>query len=176
VRCFILSSHYRSPLNYSDENLEEARAALQRLYTCLRDAGSPVEGDRDPGYEQRFRAAMSDDFNTREALAVLFDLSREINRAREQRQDVISRRLAATLRQLAGRLGLLQAEPEAYLRAARGSAGQGPSDGEIESLVAAREKARARRDWAEADQLRDRLAGMGVVLEDGPTGTRWRRS
>ncbi|MGD2074069.1 MAG: cysteine--tRNA ligase [Gammaproteobacteria bacterium] len=176
VRYFILSSHYRSPLSYSDENLEEARAALQRLYTCLRDAGASAGGAPDPDYERRFRTAMNDDFNTREALAVLFDLSREINRAREQRQPAVSARLAATLKQLAGRLGLLQAEPEAYLRAAPASGAQGPTDAEIETLVAERETARARRDWAEADQLRARLAAMGVVLEDAPTGTRWRRS
>jgi cysteinyl-tRNA synthetase len=176
VRCFILSSHYRSPLNYTEENLEEARSALQRLYTCLRDAGPAPDGDPEPSYEQRFRDAMNDDFNTREALAVLFELSRDINRSRDRSEAATVTHLATTLKVLAGRLGLLQAEPDSYLRAAPGTAGAGASDAQIETLVAGRERARAQRDWAEADRLRARLTEMGVSLEDAPDGTRWRRS
>jgi cysteinyl-tRNA synthetase len=174
IRYFILSSHYRSPLNYSDENLDKARGALQRLYTALRDC-EPAEGSElEAGYEQRFRAAMNDDFNTPEALAVLFELTRAMNRAREQR-DGEAARLANTLKALAGRLGILESDPETYLRSGHSDSQQGPSDQEIDVLIARREQARADRDWAEADRIRDQLSEMGVVLEDGSGGTLWRR-
>ena len=176
VRYFILSSHYRSPLNYSDDNLDNARGALQRLYTALRDAGTAPGVDPQPEVDARFRAAMDDDFNTPEALAVLFELARDINRAREQRQAELAGRLAGALRNLGGRLGLLQADPESYLRGQQGAARQGPTDDEIDALVAQRDAARADRNWAEADRLRDQLTALGVMLEDGPAGTRWRRS
>jgi len=174
IRYFILSSHYRSPLNYSDENLDKARGALQRLYTALRDC-EPAEGSElEAGYEQRFRAAMNDDFNTPEALAVLFELTRAMNRAREQ-GDGEAARLANTLRALAGRLGILQSDPETYLRSGHSDSQQGPSDQEIDALIARREQARSDRDWKEADRIRDQLTEMGVVLEDGSGGTLWRR-
>jgi len=175
VRYFILSSHYRSPLNYSDDNLDKARAALQRLYTALRDAGAVPGVDPEPEIEARFQAAMDDDFNTPEALAVLFELAREINRAREHQQAELASRLAGTLRTLGGRLGLLQAQPESYLRGHHGATRQGPADDEIDALVAQRDAARANRDWVEADRLRDQLNALGVTLEDGAAGTRWRR-
>jgi len=176
VRYFILSSHYRSPLNYSDDNLDKARAALQRLYTALRDAGAAPGVDAQPEIDARFRAAMNDDFNTPEALALLFELARDINRAREQQQPELASRLAGALRTLGGRLGLLQANPEAYLRGQHGAARHGPADDEIDALVAQRDAARANRNWAEADRLRDQLTELGVLLEDGAAGTRWRRS
>jgi len=176
VRYFILASHYRSPLNYSDDNLDQARAALQRLYTALRDAGSVPDVDPPPEVNARFRTAMDDDFNTPEALAVLFELARDINRAREQRQPELASQLAGALRSLGERLGLLGADPGSYLRGKHGAAQQGPSDHDIDALVAQRDAARASRNWAEADRLRDQLAEMGVVLEDGAAGTRWRRS
>ena len=176
VRYFILSSHYRSPLNYSDDNLDKARGALQRLYTALRDAGTAPGVDPQPEVDVRFRAAMDDDFNTPEALAVLFELARDINRAREQGQTELAGRLAGALRTLGGRLGLLQADPESYLRGQPGAARQGPTDDEIDALVSQRDAARAGRNWAEADRLRDQLTALGVMLEDGPAGTRWRRS
>ncbi len=176
VRYFILSSHYRSPLNYSDDNLDQARGALQRLYTALRDAGTAPGVDPQPELDTRFRTAMDDDFNTPEALAVLFELARDINRAREQQQAELASRLAGALRTLGGRLGLLQADPEAYLRGQHGAAQHGPADDEIDALVAQRDAARANRDWAEADRLRDQLTALGVMLEDGAAGTRWRRS
>ena len=178
VRYFILSSHYRSPLNYSNDNLDKARGSLQRLYTALRDAGPvPEERAPDPEVEARFVAAMDDDFNTPEALAVLFELARDINRAREQRQQERASQLAGALRNIGARLGLLQAEPEAYLRGRHGGvAGQGAADAEIDALVAQREAARAARNWAEADRLRDQLNALGITLEDAAGGTRWRRS
>ena len=174
IRYFILSSHYRSPLNYSDENLDKARGALQRLYTALRDCEAAEASELEAGYEQRFCAAMNDDFNTPEALAVLFELTRAMNRAREQR-DGEAARLANTLKALAGRLGILESDPETYLRSGHSDSQQGPSDQEIDVLIARREQARADRDWAEADRIRDQLSEMGVVLEDGSGGTLWRR-
>ena len=174
IRYFILSSHYRSPLHYSDDNLDQARGALQRLYTALR--GSAVNDDAalDADYEERFRAAMNDDFNTPEALAVLFDLARALNRAREQDSSDIAR-LANTLSKLAGRLGILQEDPETYLRGRQEAGAEGPSDADIEALIARREQARTDRDWGEADRIRDELTGMGVVLEDAAGSTQWRR-
>jgi cysteinyl-tRNA synthetase len=174
VRYFILSSHYRSPLNYSDDNLNKARGALQRLYTALRDTRAADDAVPDSAYEQRFRAAMDDDFNTPEALAVLFDLTRAINRAREQ--DVAeAARLAATLRVLGARLGILQADPEVYLRGHQGGEDAGPDDTVIDALVAQRDQARADRNWGEADRIRDQLTALGIILEDAPGGTLWRR-
>jgi len=174
IRYFILSSHYRSPLHYSDDNLDQARGALQRLYTALR--GSAVNDDTalDASYEERFRVAMNDDFNTPEALAVLFDLARALNRAREQDSSDIAC-LANTLSKLAGRLGILQADPESYLRSRQETGAEGPSDADIEALIARREQARTDRDWGEADRIRDELTGLGIVLEDGGGGTQWRR-
>jgi cysteinyl-tRNA synthetase len=174
VRYFILTSHYRSPLHYSDDNLDKARGALQRLYTALRDCS--VEGPVvDAAYEERFMSAMNDDFNTPEALAVLFDLTRAMNRAREQ-GDAAAGQLAFTLKTLAGHLGILQSDPEPYLRSGHAINVEGSSDAEIDALVARRDKARADKDWSEADRLRDQLAGLGIELEDAASGTQWRRS
>ena len=171
VRCFMLSSHYRSPLNYADGHLQQADSSVRRLYTALRGLGAtPAMPDED--WLARFRSAMDDDFNTPEAISVLFDLAHEINRARETAPDR-ARALAGTLRALGGVLGLLNADPDAWLRG--GSAGEGSDDDAIESMIAERTEARARRDWAEADRLRDVLAAAGVVLEDGAQGTIWRR-
>ena len=174
VRCFILASHYRSPLNYSDDNLDKARAALTRLYTALRGVtpGEPLE---DSEYPRRFAAAMDDDFNTAEALAVLFELARELNRAREAGGEEAAR-LAATLVRLGDRLGILQADPDQYLRGQPGEAGTGLDDAAIEARIQARLDARARRDWAEADRIRDELQAAGIQLEDGAGTTRWRRA
>ena len=173
VRYFILASHYRSPLNYSDDNLDKARGALQRLYTALRDTDSDTRAEPFAGYIERFDAAMNDDFNTPEALAVLFELARAINRSRDAQDDRLDG-LVATLRLLAGRLGLLQSDPEVYLR---GETVQGETtdDALIDDLVARRQAARERRDWAEADRLREQLTEMGIELEDAADGTRWRR-
>ncbi len=175
IRYFILSSHYRSPLNYSDANLDKARGALQRLYTALRDSEVAEESELEAGYEQRFREAMNDDFNTPEALAVLFELTRAMNRAREHNGDVSAAVLANTLRVLGGRLGILQLNAEGYLRGHHGQSETGPSDDEIETLIARRDKARADKDWAEADRIRDQLTQLGIVLEDSGGGTLWRR-
>ena len=181
VRCFMLSSHYRSPLNYSEDHLRQADASVRRLYTALRGLdGSPIEPDAiepDADWLARFRAAMDDDFNTPEAISVLFDLAHEVNRAREPEPDR-ARALAGTLRALGAVLGLLGADADTWLRG--GAAGEGPDDGpddgEIEAMIAQRAEARARKDWGEADRLRDELAAAGIVLEDGARGTVWRRA
>ncbi len=171
IRYFILTSHYRSPLNYSDQHLDGARAALDRLYTSLRGLATQ-DGAPDPAYVTRFNEAMDDDFNTPEALAVLFDLAREVNRAREEDPEE-ALRLATTLKQLGGILGLLQDDPERYLHSLSGS---GPDTGQIEALIAQRNAARAGKNWAEADRIRDELTAQSIVLEDGPEGTTWRRA
>ncbi len=170
IRFFILTSHYRSPLDFSERSLAQARAALTRLYTTLRGLPEADEGEEGEIWRRRFEAAMDDDLNTPEALAVLFELAKEINRLGDQ-DPARATRLAATLKKLGGVLGLLSQDPEHFLRG--GEAGL--SDEEIERLIEEREQARKRRDWATADRIRDQLKARGIVLEDTPQGTLWRR-
>jgi cysteinyl-tRNA synthetase len=170
VRYFLMSGHYRSQLNYSDENLNQGRAALERLYTALR--GLPVVAAAGgESFVERFRAAMDDDFNTPEAYSVLFDLAREVNRLKsEGAADAPA--LAARLRELGGVLGLLEQDPEAFFQ---GGAETDSEVAEIEALIKARNDARAAKDWPAADAARNRLTEMSIVLEDGAQGTSWRR-
>ena len=173
IRYFIVSSHYRSPLNYSEEQLDNARSALQRLYAALLDtklAKLPQDND----YQKRFEAALDDDFNTANAVAVLFDLVREINRSKREQQER-QHELASLLRHLGGLLGLLQADAEEFLKSRPGQSA-GLSDTAIEDLISARLQARADKDWASADRIRDELSEAGIVIEDGNDGTRWRRA
>ena len=172
VRYFILTSHYRSPLNYSTENLNNARTALERFYTALRDVESSDAEECLDDYEARFTAAMNDDFNTPEALSVLFDLARELNREKDAGGQQAAA-LASTLKQLAQVLGILQDHPESFLR--QGSDASGLSDEMIDDLIEKRNAARANKDWAEADRIRDELTNNGIVLEDSSGVTRWRR-
>lgn len=162
VRFFILSSHYRSPLNYSNESLDDATAGLTRLYTSLRDV-EIIQAEIDTEYKIRFEEAMNDDFNTPVALAVLFDVARELNKTK-------STVLASTLKLLASVLGLLQDNPEAFLK------GESDDDFEIEAQIQARIDAKKAKNWALADQIREELKSKGIILEDSPDGsTRWRR-
>jgi cysteinyl-tRNA synthetase len=175
VRLFILTSHYRGPLNYSDENLEHARASLTRLYTALR--GLPVgEAPIDEDWRARFAQAMDDDFNTPEALAVLFDLAREVNRLRVENETAAAG-LGASLRRLGGMLGLLQADPERFLQggAETGGGSSALAAERVEALIAERTAARKAKNWAEADRIRALLQEAGIVLEDTSRGTIWRR-
>jgi cysteinyl-tRNA synthetase len=171
IRYFVLASHYRSPLNFSDQLLDAARAALTRLYNCLRGTELTADVSGDDEYTARFEKAMNDDFNTPEAIAVLFELANHVNRARDEGNNKEASRLAAILRKLANVLGLLEADPESYLQ---GGAGSGDND-QIEALIHQRLEARAARNWAEADRIRDELHAMGIELEDKDGKTSWRR-
>ncbi|GAB4507163.1 MAG: cysteine--tRNA ligase [Sulfuricaulis sp.] len=171
VRYFILGSHYRSPLDYSDENLQGAKAALTRLYLALKDLPMADEGAAATAYEEKFQSAMDDDFNTPGALAVLFELARDINKLREDGSGAAAP-LGAALRRMAGILGLLQSDAQAFLR---GAADGGLTDAQIEALIARRTEARKNRNWAESDRLRDELKAQGVILEDTAGQTSWRR-
>ena len=170
IRYFVLASQYRSPLNYSDQLLDSARVALNRLYNALRGidiANRVVASD----YTQRFNKAMDDDFNTPEAIAVLFDLANHVNRERDV-NSANAAVLAAELKQLANVLGLLETDVESYLQS---GAGKDSDADKIETLIAQRLKARAEKNWAEADRIRDELIAMDIVLEDKDGKTIWRR-
>jgi len=175
VRYFILASHYRSPLNYSDASLENARAALSRLYTAIRDVPKgDSEGIGDDPMRRRFFEAMDDDFNTPVALSVLFDLARELNR---QKATAPKQAMAtgAMLRELGAALGLLGSDPEAFIKTG-GLATVAGDSLDIDALVQQRLDARKDKNWAEADRIRDRLRELGIELEDTPQGeTIWRR-
>ncbi len=174
LRFFLMSAHYRSQLNYSQDNIDQARASVERLYTALRDvpvddAVTTVQAD---AYLARFEAAMNDDLNVPEALAVLFDLARELNKHKQIAVDApATLAFARQLRALGAILGLLQQSPEAYLQG-----GDTLDTALIDSLIAQRAQARVAKDWARADAARQALTELGVVLEDCPDGTtKWRK-
>jgi len=173
VRFFMLKAHYRSPINYSDTQLEEARAGLLRLYTALVQTTSEAQTlDPQNPWAKRFADAMNDDFNTPEAIAVLFDLASEVNRAQGQEKQV----LANTLRSLGGELNFLQRDPTTFLQSGNKEAG-GLSAAQIEEKIAERVAAKQAKDFAKSDLIRKTLLEQGIVLEDKPSGiTEWRRA
>lgn len=169
LRYFLMSAHYRSQLSYSADNIKQARAALERLYNALRDVPVDHQVALDFGdYQARFEQAMDDDFNTPEAIAVLFELARDLNKAKSE-GDSRQGQLAGVLLKLGTILGLLQQDSSTFLQ------GQQDDVAEIEALIKARNDARANKDWAAADAARDALTQRGIVLEDGAGGTSWRR-
>ncbi|SEF78174.1 cysteine--tRNA ligase [Marinobacterium lutimaris] len=172
VRYFLSSVHYRSYIDYSEDSLREARQALERFYQALNDAPVGSEEGLDSDYEERFQQAMDDDFGTPRALAVLFDLVTELNKATRENAPQAAA-MAALLKRLGGVLGLLQQSPKAFLQ---GEAREGElSAEEIESAIEARKQAKKDRDFAEADRIRDSLAEQGVILKDSREGTTWYR-
>ncbi len=181
LRAFVLSSQYRGPINYSDDNLRQADAGLERLYVALRGITAdavmvPTEAT------ERFKAAMNDDFNTPEAMAVLQALARDLNIAKTASDQAKVSAIAAELRGLGAVLGLLSCDADTWLKTRPESAGVtnvvsggvAPEAAEIEALIEARRAARAAKDFKESDRVRDLLLARGIILEDGPEGTRWR--
>jgi cysteinyl-tRNA synthetase len=184
IRFFIIRAHYRSPINYSEQALDDAKQALMRLYTALKDVGAltgPVDWEQP--YARRFREAMDDDFNTPEAIAVLFDLASELNKSRSASD-------AALLKSLGSVLGLLQRDPLTFLQGevtGQLDVTEAPDKTDatgavvlsrewIQGRIDAREVARKRKNFAEADRIRNELLNLGIVLEDTPQVTTWRRS
>jgi cysteinyl-tRNA synthetase len=183
IRFFILLSHYRSPLNYSDEQLNDAKTALTRLYTALRDVDT-AHTEVTPDYSKRFVQAMDDDFNTPVAVSVLFDIATELNKAKQIPNNPLSLQLASDLKILGGLLGILQNNPDDFLKGKLATEDNNPSavagisedDSAIEQKIQERLDAKSAKNWAIADQIRNDLKTRGVILEDKPDGTTtWRR-
>ncbi|QOL24383.1 cysteine--tRNA ligase [Thalassotalea sp. LPB0316] len=172
TRYFLTSGQYRSQLNYSTDNLDQAKSSLERIYTALRDVevAEDFALDKENPFVVEFCKAMDDDFNTPQALSVLFEVAKQLNVAKQEQTDNIAE-LAGTLKALGGLLGLLQQSPESFLQ------GAGDSDevAEIEALIAQRNQARADKNWALADEARDKLNAMNIVLEDSAGKTTWRK-
>lgn len=172
TRFFLTSGQYRSQLNYSTDNLDQARASLERIYTALRDVEVPVDFtiNKENPFVVEFCKAMDDDFNTPQAIAVLFELAKQLNVAKQENEESAIE-LAGTLKVLGGLIGLLQEKPEQFLQ------GQGDDDevAMIEALIVQRNQARADKNWALADEARDKLKAMNVILEDSAGKTTWRK-
>lgn len=185
IRYFLLSGHYRSQLNFSHDNLTQSRSALERLYSSLKDTDETVTPKGGEAFVERFKTAMNDDFNTPEAYAVLFDLAKEINRLKSDglrdESGHSADELAARLRELGQVLGLLTQPVNLFFQQKTGAftentGNQGSDEvALIESLIAKRQTAREQKQWAIADEARQALTEMGIELEDGASGTTWRR-
>ena len=180
IRYFLISSHYRSQVDYSEDNLVEAQATLDRFYQAMRgfdlasiDASTSSDVGPDEEYAQRFNAAMNDDFNSPGALGVMFDLVKELNICRKESPER-ALELVASLKCFGAVLGLLQLDPEQYFK--MGAPEDGLSEEQIEALIEDRMAARKAKNWAESDRIRDELLEQGVTLDDGREGTTWRRS
>jgi cysteinyl-tRNA synthetase len=175
LRFFLLSSHYRGPINYSAAQLAQADETLAGLYRALKGARAAGPPSGANAALEAFRAAMDDDFNTPDAIAVMQGVARELNGAKAGGDSARMSGAAAALLAMGKTLGLLQQDPDTYLKRGHGAAG--PSDAEIEALMAARRAARAQKEFRESDRIRDLLAAAGVVLEDKPGGiSEWRRA
>jgi cysteinyl-tRNA synthetase len=173
LRFFLLSSHYRGPMNYSPDQLEQAESGLTRLYTALRDVPVPTNYSASDA-TQAFQKAMDDDLNTPEAFAAMQGLARELNSARSRGDAAAASNAAAELRALGNVLGVLKVPPADWFRA--GGSAFGLSDADIDARIEARLAARKAKNWAESDRIREELATSGVILEDKPGGlTSWRR-
>ena len=166
IRYFLLPSHYRSPVNYSQENLESAKASVGRLYSAL-EIVSPAEATQNTEFEAEFMAVMNDDFNTPKAMAVLFELAKEINKSKDAG-------LAGLLVKLANQMGLLEQDATAFFKS-QPSRSQ-LTDEAIEQLIVERKEARTNKDFARSDEIRDLLSAQGIELLDSPTGTTWRKA
>ncbi len=175
LRYFIIASHYRSPLNYSDDALNNAKASLERFYATLN--GLMLDGTAEPetaaDFEARFTTAMNDDFNTPEALAVLFDIAREINRLVKAEKREEAAKFGVLLRRLGGVLGLLQQDPDTFRQGGTTDAG---FMAEVEAVIAAISEARKNKDFAKSDLLRDQLKAQGVIVEFSREGIKWRKA
>ena len=173
VRFFLTTGHYRSQLNYSTDNLNQARSSLERIYTALRNIDVPADFvlDKQSIYVEQFRQAMDDDFNTPQAIAVLFEIAKELNVVKDENVEQAIQ-LAGTLKALGEIIGLFQLEPSAFL--------QGQNDDDevavIEALILQRNQARVDKNWALADEARDKLNAMKIVLEDSAGKTTWRKA
>ncbi|MFG0635902.1 cysteine--tRNA ligase [Acinetobacter soli] len=180
IRYFIVSSHYRSPVNFSDTALKEAKTALSRFYHAFKAYeqvfGQTKTSHLEQTYVERFNTAMRDDFNTPEAMAVLFELIRELNRAVKEEQSDLATTLYSTLRALTDILGLVQHHVDDFLKSTIGHEDSGLSDSEIETLIQQRADAKKAKDFAGADAIRKSLLDSGIVLEDTRQGTVWRRA
>ena len=171
LRFFLMSAHYRSQLSYSQDNINQAQSALERLYTALRDVTPDTTTELAyGGYLARFEAAMNDDFNTPIAFSVLFDCAKDVNKAKTDNPNEACK-LAAVLKGLGNILGCLQDEPQAFLQS-----DSGIDAAEVEGLIAQRNQARADKDWGAADAARDALTALGVIIEDSANGTTWRKA
>ncbi len=171
VRHLLIASHYRSPINYSEQSLRQSASVLARFYNALKDLDtSNAKSLTNSRFEKAFFTAMDDDFNTPAAFSVLFEMVKEINKQKASDSDAANQ-LGALLVRLANMLGILQSSPDEFLR---GKISREVNAEEVEQLIAAREQARADKDWAQADEIRDRLAEMEVVIEDSTSGSGWR--
>ena len=171
VRHLLIASHYRSPINYSEQSLQQSTSVLERFYNCLKGLDiASAKSLTNSRFEKAFFAAMDDDFNTPEAFSVLFEMVKEINKNKET-DPGLANQLGALLVRLANLLGILQSTPEEFLRS---NIAVEVNEQEIDQLIAARKQARADKDWARADEIRDQLAAIKVVVEDGADGSGWR--